>query len=129
MEKVSIIYQEIDNGKRKKVKGIMIVDEIEMGYIRPKIVFYVEKGTFEKRGLIDVLKGFKQNVANIPNLMETLDKWLKSDQRTHDMVILKPFTLISNNKNKSSRNKNIMTSLEITNYERITVNYVGKKIT
>lgn len=128
MEKISIIYRESD----RKTVGIMLINEIELGYIKPKVTFYIKNDTFsthDKNDLIKVLGDFKGNVVNVSTLLKTLSQWLKSDIRTHVMGITEPFELISGNKNKSSRNKHMMISLGITKYERVAINYVGKKIT
>lgn len=134
MEKISIIYERLnDSQDTVKIKGVMIIDEIELGYIKPRVTFYLEHDTLDdthdKNDLIKVLGDFKGNVVNIPTLLKTLGEWLKTTVKQRDMEIAPPFEFISNNKNKSSRNKQMMKALNIKDYERIAINHVGKKIT
>lgn len=136
MEKVAIIYEIKYNDEKDKPNqifntiGIMIIDEIELGYIKPKVTFFVRNDSaFSKKQLSTVLSGLKDKVVDISSLYFELEKWVYNGHQLPRYEITTPIPIISKNKNKSSRNKNMMKELGIKHYERITLNHVGKKIT
>lgn len=111
--------------KNYKIVGIIIVSVIELDYIDSKIVLYLKSGI--KSVVLPIFETFVQKSINIPFLVKRLSEWLKTSEKTDNILIVEPYTLESDNKNKSSRNKRMIEQLNLPyNLERSCV-YYGKK--
>lgn len=120
-EKVITLYDK----ETKLIAGIIIVEEIEYNYIGDRIVLYLKKGL--ESVISPVLRGFEQKSINISFLTKRVFMWLKITEETQNIVLLEPYALKSDNKNKSSRNKRMVEQLNLPyKLERSCVCY-GKK--
>jgi len=120
-EKVITIASE----RNQNIVGLIIVEEIELGYIKDKIVIYATNEL--KEFISSIIESLGQTYMNIPTLMEKVSYGLKTDHRTSYMRLLEPFALESENKNKSSRNKRMIDQMKLDNKLERGIAYVGKK--
>jgi len=110
--------------EKKEIVGLMIVEEIELGYIKDKIILYSPQNI--KNIIIAILESLEQTCINMSVLIEKVLYGLTNSADTRYMGLLEPFTLGSNNKNKSSRDKRMLKQMHLDkNLERSVV-YVRK---
>jgi hypothetical protein len=120
-EKVITLF----DGQKKEIVGLVLVEEIEYHYINDKVVLYLKQGL--EYWIIPFLESFTQKQVNTPSLIKKLTFGLKQTENTQDILVLEPYTLESDNKNKSSRNKRMIEQLNLPyKLERSCV-YCGKK--
>ena len=103
VEKVITVYA------KKELIGLVLVNEIDMGYVDKKLVSYTEeryKGVFER-----VLKSLGQGHINTSTIQGKLCYGLKKDLRIDDILVMNAIPLISNNKNKTSRNRRMLNNI------------------
>lgn len=115
-EKCITIYKE------KQIICVLIVNEIDLGYLDKKIISYVDKNYLDV--IINVLDLFKNSQVNIKELLEKLSIGFKSGIKTHIRLIVTAFELDSDNKNKTSRNKRMLEQEGLKNYVKV-VKHVG----
>jgi hypothetical protein len=120
-EKVLTLFDK----KTKQIAGIVIVEEIELGYISDKIVLYLKQGL--ESIISPVLDTVVQASVNIPFLIKRVAMWLKTTAETENIIFLEPYTLASDNKNKSSRNKRMIEQLNLPYQLERSCVYYGKK--
>jgi hypothetical protein len=116
IEKCITIYND------KKLITLIIVNEIELGYLDKKIVAYVEPKYQEL--LERVLNLFEKTQVNIRELLEKLNTAYITALKTNVSVIMTSFELISDNKNKTLRNKRMLEQEGMTKYVKV-VKHVG----
>ncbi len=116
MEKVITIYDIGD----MKVVGLIIVDEIELGYIQEKIIIYSTDKI--KQAIFALLSNFKQKCINTYNLNKSLVETSKDNENLYNIHFLESFKLESRNKNKSSRYKRILEHMDLVHLERFDYN-------
>jgi len=120
-EKVITVY----DTKNKQIVGIIIVEEIEFGYITDKVVAYLKPPL--KSAILPIIQTFTQKSINIPFLIKTVSNALKTAYSTKNISLLEPYTLESDNKNKSSRNKRMIEQLNLPYPLERGCAYYGKK--
>ncbi len=112
MEKVITIY----DIREMKVAGLIIVEEIELGYVKDKIILY---GTDEiKQAIFALLSSFEQKCINTHNLNKSLSVLSRDTENICNIHFLESFELKSDNKNKSSRYKRILENMNLSHLER-----------
>ncbi len=112
MEKVITMYDVFE----MKVVGLIIVDEMELGYIKDKIVIYSPNKI--KQTILTLLESFEQKCINTHNLNKNLATLPKHTENTYNIQFLEPFKLKSKNNNKSSRYKRILEHMDLSHLER-----------
>jgi hypothetical protein len=112
MEKVITIYDISD----MKVVGLIIVNEIELGYVKDKIIIYSTDKI--KQGIFALLQSFEQKCVNTHNLNKSLSALSKDTENLYNIHFLDSFMLKSGNKNKSSRYKRILEHMNLSHLER-----------
>jgi translation elongation factor EF-1alpha len=116
MEKAITIYDVCE----MKVIGLVIVEEIELGYIKDKIIVY---GTNEiKQAIFTLLESFEQKSINTHNLNKKLAELPKGSENLYNIHFLESFEVKSKNKNKSSRYKRIIEHMNLSHLERFEYN-------
>ncbi len=116
MEKVITMYDVTTMG----VVGLIIVDEIELGYVKDKIIIY---STDEiKQAIFALLQSFKQKCVNTHNLNKSLSNLPKGAENIYNIHFMDSFELKSDNKNKSSRYKRILEHMNLCYLERFDYN-------
>ena len=116
MEKAITIYQD------KKLVALLLVNEIDFGYLDKKIVCYTKK---EHKSLVEhVLSLFKGTQVNIRELIEKLNVGFKNDLKEDVKTITTAFELLSENTNKTIRNKRMLEREGLTKYVKV-VAHVG----
>ena len=116
MEKVITIYDVFE----MKVSGLIIVDEIELGYIKDKIIIFSTNKI--KQVLFALLESLEQKCINTHNLNKRLPYLPKSIEKTYNIHFLEPFELKSKNNNKSSRYKRMLEHMDLSYLERFDYN-------
>ena len=116
MEKVITIY----DVSSMKVVGLIIVDEIELGYIKDKVIVFSTNEI--KRGIFALLSTFEQRHINAHNLNKSLAPLPKCMENIHNIHFLESFELKSENNNKSSRYKRILENMNLSHLERFDYN-------
>jgi len=108
----------------KELKALVIVNEIDLGFIDKKIVAYVDKDL--KEVIINVLSLFKETQVNISELQEKLLYGFKNAYSDRFTVITTTFDLESNIKNKTVRNRRMLEKENLTseNYVKV-VKHIG----
>lgn len=108
----------------KELKALVIVNEIDLGFLDKKIVAYVDKDL--KEVIINVLSLFKETQVNISELLEKLLYGFKNAYSDKFTVIATAFDLESNVKNKTVRNKRMLEqeNLASENYVKV-VKHIG----
>ena len=128
MERIALI---VSNETRKTI-GFMIVDVMELDYVAPKVIFYVEKGHgLNKTSLQAILDTLGGSVVKVSDLRFALEKWAYNERERPLYDLTDFIEFVSSNKNKSIRNKRAITELgmNVNNTERIVIKHGGKKIT
>lgn len=120
VEKCITIYE--DN----QIIALFIVNEIDLGYLDKKIVAYVKKEHVNL--VIHTLDLFKDTQINIKELVEKLNISFQDDTNNTVKLITTAFELISDNNNKTSRNKRMLEQEGLKNYVKV-VKHVGIKKT
>jgi hypothetical protein len=116
IEKCITIYDD------RRLIALLIVNELELGYLDKKIVCYT---THEHKVLLEhVLSLFDKTQVNIRELLEKLDTAYKKALKMNVKVIITSFELISDVKNKTQRNKRILEEEGLINYVKV-VKHVG----
>lgn len=116
MEKVITIYDICE----MKVVGLIIVEEIELGYIKDKIIVY---GTNEiKQAIFTLLESFEKTSINYQTLNKKLSVLPKGSENLYNIHFLESFEIKSKNKNKSSRYKRILEHMDLSHLERFEYN-------
>ena len=118
MEKVITIYDIFET----KIIGIIIVDEIELGYTKDKIVIYSNNKV--KDTIFSLLESFEQLSINTHILNKKLRELSKDIENTYNIHFLESFPLKSQNKNKSSRYKRMLEHMNLSHLERFDYNVV-----
>ena len=116
MEKVITMYDVSTMG----VVGLIIVDEIELGYIKDKIIIYSVNEI--KQAVFALLQSFKQKCVNTHNLNKSLSSFPKGTENIYNIHFLDSFELQSSNKNKSSRYKRMLEHMNLCHLERFDYN-------
>ena len=116
MEKAITIYDLCE----MKVAGLIIVDEIELGYIKDKIIIFSTNKI--KQAIFALLESFEQKCINTHNLNKELSVIPKNTDYIQNIHFLEPFELKSKNKNKSSRYKRILEHMNLSHLERFDYN-------
>lgn len=116
MEKAITIY----DVSEMKVVGLIIVDEIELGYVKDKIIIYSTNEI--KQSIFALLESFKQKSINTHNLNKNLAVLPKSTENIHNIHFLESFEVKSKNNNKSSRYKRMLEHMELSHLERFDYN-------
>jgi hypothetical protein len=116
MEKVITMYDILD----MKVVGLIIVDEIELGYINDKIIIYSTNKI--KQAIFALLESFGTKCVNTHNLNKGLSCLSKCTENIHNIRFLDSFKLKSKNNNKSSRYKRILENMDLSHLERFDYN-------
>ena len=116
MEKAITMY----DVSSMSVVGLIIVDEIELGYIKDKIIIFSTDKI--KQALFALLESFEQRYINTRNLDKELLVVSKNNDYTQNIRLLEPFELKSNNKNKSSRYKRMLQHMNLPHLERFDYN-------
>ena len=118
MEKVITVYDKV----KKEIVGLIIVEEIELGYIKDKIIIFSDNNT--KPIIFALLSSFENRYVNTHNFYKNLGNIKKSTKKAQNIHFLEPFMLKSNNNNKSSRYKRILNRMNLSHLERIDYNVV-----
>ena len=113
----------VANNDTKEIVALLFVEEVEYYYIKRRIVAYTTKGI--KNDIIAFTESFNVINVNIPTFIKILLEELNSGSQGINYVVLAPYVLISKNKNKSSRNKRILKSLELSEKMERTIFYGG----
>ncbi len=116
MEKVITIYDVFE----MKVVGLMIVDEIELGYVKDKIIIYSTDKI--KQAIFTLLSSLEQKCINTHNLNKSLPALSKDTENLQNIHFLESFELKSQNKNKSSKYKRILDHMNLSHLERFDYN-------
>ena len=116
MEKVITMYDVSTMG----VVGLIIVDEIELGYIKDKIIIYSTDKI--KQAIFALLSTFKQKHINTHNLNKSLSVLSKDTKNIYNIHFMDSFALKSKNKNKSSRYKRMLEHMNLSHLERFDYN-------
>jgi len=116
MEKVITMY----DLSVMKVVGLIIVDEIELGYVKDKIIIYSTDKI--KQAIFTLLKSFEQKCVNTHNLNKNLSVLSKDTKDIYNIHFLESFELKSQNNNKSSRYKRILDNMNLSHLERFDYN-------
>jgi len=95
----------------KRIIGFIIVKETEEDFIKGELVTYLPP--FLQTRLFGIFNALKGTTINIPTLTEKINSELISHCKTHFITLLEPFELVSNNKNKSSRNQRILNKMRL----------------
>lgn len=106
----------------KQLKALILVNEIDLGYLDRKIIFYVEPAY--KPTVEHVIGFLGRGQVNIHELHEKLVYGFNKDLKSDVKVISTAFEVLSDNKNKTSRNKRMIEQEGLKNYVRV-VRYVG----
>ena len=112
MEKAITMYDVFE----MKVVGLIIVDEIELGYIKDKIIIFTTDKI--KQAVFALLESFGQRYINTHNLNKELLVVSKNVDYIQNIHFLESFNLKSNNKNKSSRFKRMLEHMDLSHLER-----------
>lgn len=105
-----------------ELKAMILVNEIDLGYLDRKIVSYVDR---EYLYIVENVYGlFGKEQVNIKELQEKLAYAFIKHLRNDVKVISTAFEVLSENKNKTSRNKRMLEAEGLKNYVRV-VKYVG----
>ena len=112
MEKVITIY----DVSEMEVVGLLIVDEIELGYIKDKIIIYSTDKI--KQAIFALLSSFEQKCVNTHNLNKRLLTISKNTDYGQNIRLLSSFELKSDNKNKSSRYNRMLNQMNLSHLER-----------
>ena len=118
IEKCITIYE--DN----KIICVLIVNEIDLGYLDKKIITYISKNHIDV--IINILDLFKNSQINIKELLEKLAVGFKTAIKSDVRLVVTAFELDSNNKNKTSRNKRMLKQENFKNYIKV-VKHIGIK--
>ena len=119
MEKVITIY----DLSTMKIVGLIIVNEIELGYIDNKIIGF---GNDNIKSLIfRLLSTFNKSCVNTRDFNKSIALLPKYDKDAYNIHFLEPFELKSNNKNKSSRYNRMLNHMNLSHLERFDYN-VGR---
>ncbi len=113
-----IVIRDKDVGLR----GLIFVNEIDIGYIDKKVVAYCDVEINEH--VMSILSDFDTGRVNIRDLEKELRERLINSLKTHDVIISRSIPFISGNKNKASRNKRLLEALDRKHFVR-TVKHVG----
>ena len=116
MEKVITMY----DVSEMEVVGLIIVDEIELGYINDKIIIYSTNKI--KQAIFPLLQTIKQKCVNTHNLNKSLSALPRGAENIYNIRFLDSFKLKSKNKNKSSRYKRILENMNLSHLERFDYN-------
>lgn len=108
----------------RNLKALVIVNEIDLGYLDKKIVFYVEP-TY-KEVVEHVVSLFGREQVDITELKEKLCYGFTTHPKSDVKVICTSFELLSDNMNKTSRNKRMLEQDGLKKYVKV-VKYVGIK--
>ncbi len=104
------------------LRGLLFVNDVDIGYIDRKVLLYCDS---EIEPLISsVLNNFDMTKVNIRDIEQELRVGLTNSLKTHGIIVSMAIPFISNNKNKSSRNKRLLEALEKRNFIKV-VKYVG----
>lgn len=112
MERVITMYDVTTMG----VVGLIIVDEIELGYVKDKIIIYSVNEI--KQAIFTLLESFGKKCVNTHNLNKTLLGFPKGTENIYNIHFLESFELKSKNKNKSSRYKRMLEHMNLSHLER-----------
>lgn len=112
MEKVITMYDVGTMG----VVGLIIVDEVELGYIKDKIIIYSTDKI--KQAIFALLQSFEQKCVNTHNLNRKLLGFPKGTENIYNIHFMESFELQSSNKNKSSRYKRMLEHMNLCHLER-----------
>ena len=116
MEKAITMYDVLE----MKVVGLIIVDEIELGYVKDKIIIYTTDKI--KQAIFALLSSFEQRYINAHNLNKRLSVLPIGTENIYNIQFLDSFELKSKNKNKSSRYKRMLEHMNLSNLERFDYN-------
>lgn len=112
MEKVITIY----DVSKMDIVGILVVNEIELGYIEDKIIFY---GTDKiKRPIFEFLSSFDKKHINTRDLNKIVAYTPKIGNEIQNLHFLESFEVKSSNKNRSSRHNRMLERMNLTHFER-----------
>jgi hypothetical protein len=112
MEKVITMYDVIE----MKVVGLIIVDEMELGYVEDKIIIYSTDRI--KTAIFFLLRSFEQKCINTHNLNKSLLVASKGNENLYNIHFLDSFQLKSKNNNKSSRYNRMLEHMNLSHLER-----------
>ena len=116
MEKAITMY----DVSSMKVVGLIIIEEIELGYVKDKIIVY---GTNKiKQAIFTLLESFEQKCINTHNLNKRLSVLPKGTENIYNIQFLESFKVKSNNNNKSSIYKRILGHMNLSHLERFDYN-------
>lgn len=108
----------------KKLIALILVNEIDMGYLDKKIVCYLPKE--HKPTIEHVLSLFNETQVRLLELIEKLNNGFKTAVRMNVMIITTAFELVSDNSNKTTRNKRMLEQEGLKKYVKV-VSHVGIK--
>ena len=106
----------------KKLIMLILVNEIDLGFIDKKIVAYMPKEY--KEPFLSITSLFDKTQVRIWELLQKLDTGLKNSLKTNVMIITTAFELLSENSNKTTRNKRMLEQEGMTKYVKV-VKHVG----
>ena len=112
MEKVITVY----DSSKAEIVGLIIVEEIELGYIKDKIVIFSTKEV--KRLLFEFLDSLEKRYVSIRDFNKKAIAEVLGIENTRFLNFLEEFELKSNNMNKSSRYNRMLKTMELTHLER-----------
>lgn len=116
MEKVITMY----DVSSMSVVGLIIVDEIELGYVKDKIIIFSTDKI--KQAIFALLESFEQRYINTRNLNKELLVVSKNVDYIQNIHFLESFEVKSKNNNKSSRYKRMLEHMNLSNLERFDYN-------
>ena len=121
MEKVITMY----DVSKMNVVGLIIVNEIELGYIDDKIVVYGDDNI--KRGVSALISCFGKRCVNTRDFNKNLAQKEYGTKLIQNIHFLESFELKSGNKNKSSRYKRMLEHMNLSHLERFDLNVGNTK--
>ena len=111
-EKVVTVY----DSSKTEIVGLIIVEEIELGYIKDKIVLFSSK---ELKGMLfEFLDSLEKRYVSIRDFNKKAIAEVLGIENTRFLNFLEEFELKSKNLNKSSRYSRILKALDLTHLER-----------
>ena len=117
MEQIITVY----DSHKLRIVGIVVVEEIEIGYIKDKFVAFGNKNI--QGTIFALLSTFNKKCINTQDIVEKGNELAKNLTECENLHFLEPFPFYSLNKNKSSRHKRMLESMNLSHFERFEFNY------
>lgn len=111
-EKVITIY----DIERFEIKGLVICVEKDIGFIKDRIVLFGEHSILDT--LSAHIERFEKTHIMTVELQEIVVDMAKNCSDYDYLMCLDPFTLKSDNKNRSSRFKRMLDKMNLSHFER-----------